>query len=240
MNKAGDTSVETYPPSCGAAFGYKKYLKGQIPEKVYAWRGNHQSHYPYTYPVDGMFGFNTTPSRTDAMQLPNPGSQSMFHQTDFIPADAVNHAQGNWTKVYNGGKGHWWDRPGLVFKADPDGPGSSASLFGPGHDGAHYPAGTGGNGTDTARGPVAKGLAPGILEEMGIYRNFIWGKAGTDRTWADNADYEIHLPPNLFMFGQGPITFSNSLLKLPATNKAPPRTSDVNHRIIFSVMLEYR
>jgi len=239
---------ENHPPCCGSAFGYKKYRKGQIPEKVYGWRGDHAIVYPYDYTDRVRYGgFNSTPSYTDAMMLPNACLQGLFTQTDFIPPDAVNHAIGNWDKVFNGGKGHWFARstPPSNFTGH-DGCGSSASIFGPGHDGGQYPAGSGGPGTDTARGPVAKGLAPGILVEMGLYRNFIWGKSRTWNTEGDAGDFEIHLPPNLFMFGQGPIAFSDNLLSLPPVAIPPDRLRNTvpdqpgTHAVYFSVMLEYR
>jgi len=236
---------ENSPPNCGAAFGYKKYLKGEIPQKVYAWRGNHHNNYPYDYPNSAYCGFNTEASFNGAMMLPNPANngKGAFYRNDFIAPDAVGHAKGNWTKVFNGGNGHWWDRsttPGENFATN-DGPGSNGSIFGPGYNGGHYPAGTGGPGTDTARGPTATKIADGVLDELGMLKLFVKGKAGADSQHADDGDFVVVLPPDLFLFSQLPFNYDTSLLKLGTGMMIPgDRMANTSYQISFNVILEFK
>jgi len=236
---------ENHPPNCGAPFGYKRYLKGNVPRKVYAWRGNHNTHgYPYNYDDNGTYcGFNTSASFNGAMMLPNPGSQSMFSQTDFIAADAVNHSKGDWDKVFNGGNGHYFARPG-AFK-NHDGPGSNASIFGSGYNGGQYPAGTGSAGTDTARGTEATHIAKGILDEFGFFKNFVKGAApetDENKTGSDGS-FTLNVPSDVFPFGMAPLSIDTSKLQLP---KAVPPTDRLDstglteYKITFAVILEYK
>ena len=240
MNKASASDKEDYPPACGSSFGYKHYQQGEIPKKVYAWKGNSMFGYPYNYATRAYCGFNITPSAdpTTALMLPNCGAQGDFHQTDAIAPDAEKHYIGDWTKVFNGGNGHWWTRGG--FLQTNDGPGSSGSFFGRGYDGGHFPGGSGGPGTDTARGPTATRIADDVVDEFGLLKLFVKGKAGTDDQHADNGDYEVILPPDLFLFGQLPFQYDTSLLKLPTSNPPSARFLAPTPKMVFAVILEFR
>ena len=240
-NAAGKPGVEDYPPSCGGAFGYKHYSQGEIPQKVYAWSGRAMPAYPYDYMDSQRFsGFNTTPSRTRAMMLPNCGGQTYFHRSDMLAPDAETHYEGDWTKVYNGGNGHWWDRGGGLLPPPNDGPGSSGSFFGRGYDGGHFPGGSGGPGTDTARGPTANKMADGLMDELGILKLFVKGKA-QDSNHAESGQFEVILPPDLFLFGQLPFQHDVSLLKLPAGRVPGDRNEEAPRlAMTFAVILEFK
>ena len=171
------------------------------------------------------------------MMLPNCGAQGDFHQTDAIAPDAETHHFGDWTKVFNGGNGHWWNRfPGIFNN---DGPGSSGSFFGRGYDGGHFPGGSGGPGTDTARGPTATRMADGLLDEFGLLKLFVKGKSG-DRNHGDNGDYQVVLPPDLFLFGQLPFQYDTSLLHLPVSNAPSARDIAPTPTMVFAVILEFK
>ena len=238
------SDLDEYPPACGSAFGYKRYTKGEIPTKVYGWRGFHMNPFPYPYDDHSRyFGFDTKPAIdvNTSLMLPNCGGQQQFHQTDFLPSDAVTHQIGDWTKVFNGGKGHYWVRPFFPFRPDNDGAGSNASFFGPGYDGGHFPGGSGGPGTDTSRGPAATHIADGVLDELGLLKVFVKGKPASDNNHADNGDYEVVLPPDLFLFGQLPFQYDTSLLKLPVGNlPCDRRTYLPGPSMIFAVILEFK
>jgi len=245
MKGADLTTVEDHPPSCGAAFGYKKYLKGSIPQRVYGWRGTHFEAYPYDYTNRLKYaGFNTSASSGDgAMMLPNPCGNQFFTQTDFVAPDAENNAIGSWDKVFNGGNGHWFDRstPTGANFATNDGPGSNGSIFGRGYNGGKFPAGTGGPGTDTARGPVAKKIADGVFDELGLVKYFTQGLAGTDTAKADNGAYEVVLPPGLFLFSQLPFQYDTSLLQISSGMSEPgPRSVRFDGVLSFNVILEFK
>ncbi len=243
MNKATTTDAEAYPPACGSSFGYKHYSKGEVPKKVYAWKGNSMIGFPYDYTAKRAYcGFGDTPSYTTGapMMLPNCGAQGDFHQTDAIAPDAETHHEGDWTKVFNGGNGHYWDRPTFPFRPDNDGAGSSGSFFGRGYDGGHFPGGSGGPGTDTARGPTATRMADGLLDEFGLLKLFVKGKASADNNHADNGDYQVVLPPDLFLFGQLPFQYDASLLHLPVSNPPSARTLAPTPKMVFAVILEFK
>jgi len=245
MKQVGSGQAEDYPPSCGAAFGYKKYLKGSVPQKVYGWRGSHMP-YPFTYSDKSRYGgFNTSASLAGAMLIPNPTDNSHFNNSDLIAPDAEANKIGAWDVVYNGGNGHWFDRgTGLTHK-DRDAPGSNGSIFGRGVDGAgEYPSGTGGPGTTTARGPVAERMSSEVFEELGALRHFIKGKAydGTDPDYyADNGDFVINPDAGMLMLGGVPVGWDASKLKLGTGIMNPgQRTVAPSYAMSFNVILEYR
>ena len=228
---------EDYPPACGAAFGYRRYVQGEIPHKVYAWQGYAMPAYPYDYMDNTRFsGFNTTASLSGAMLLPNPGGQTYFHKADMIAPDAEAHYEGDWTTVFNGGNGHYWDRTGEGTSHD--GPGSCGSFFGRGYAGGKFPGGSGGPGTDTARGPVATKIADDVLDEMGIFKWFVEGKSQNDNH-GDNGEFDVVVPSDLFLFGQLPFHYDASLLKLPSCIAPGDRTEHTSHSITFAVILEF-
>jgi len=236
--------AENRPPSCGAAFGYKKYLKGSVPQKVYGWRGSHMP-FPYTYNDKSRYGgFNTSASLTGAMLIPNPTDNSHFNQTDLLAPDAEANKIGAWDIVYNGGNGHWWDRNASNYTTN-DAPGSNGSIFGRGVNGAgHYPSGTGGPGTDTARGPVAERMSSEVFEELGALRNLIKGKSydGTDPDkYADNGDFVINPDAGMLMLGGVPVGWDATKLKLGTGMMNPgPRDVAPTYKMSFNVILEYR
>ena len=238
MNKAAQGGYQDYPPACGSSFGYKHYSRGEVPQKVYAWKGRNFGAYPYDYTdQNAYFGFNIGPSKTGALMLPNCGAQSYFFQSDFIAPDAENNNFGDWTKIFNGGNGHYYDD---ALQIDfHDGPGSSGSIFGRGYNGDIYPAGSGGPGTATARGPEATHMAKGVMDELGLLKLFVKGKAA-DRDHADNGDYQVVLPPDLFLFGQLPFDYNTSLLKLPVSTPPPNRKTIPNYSMVFAVILEFK
>ena len=243
MNQAGNQQGDEYPPACGSSFGYKHYSQGEIPQRVYGWKGNSMAGYPYNYaPIDKYCGFNTEPTRDTGspLMLPNCGAQGDFHKTDAIAPDAETHHIGDWTKVFNGGNGHYWHRASFPFRPNYDGAGSSGSFFGRGYDGGHYPGGSGGPGTDTARGPVATRMADGLLDEFGLLKLFVKGKAAADNEHADNGDYQVVLPPDLFLFGQLPFQYDASLLHLPVSNAPSARNVAPTPTMVFAVILEFK
>ena len=237
-NKAGKSDQNDYPPACGTSFGYMKYEQGEIPQRVYAWRGRVMP-YPFKYNDSERFcGFNSTPSLNDAMMLPNTSAQGNFHQTDFLATDAETHRVGDWTKVFNGGNGHWYSGGGVSLHED--GPGSSGSIFGHGYDGDIYPGGSGGPGTATARGPAATHIADGVLEEFGLLKLFIKGKPASDDQHADNGAFRVVLPPDLFLFAQLPFQYDASLLKLPESISPARRQTVTSTNMVFAVILEFK
>lgn len=164
---ARNTQSENHPPDCGCAFGIVTIKGDDVPEKIYAWRGRHQVSYPYTYPKDRTFGFNSTPSRDGAWLLPNMTGNHIFTNTDFIAPDAVNNNWGDFDAVYNGGNGHFYSR---TINGH-DSPGSNGSPFGDGKTSTtEYPASCGGSGTETGRGPKALGIGLNILKPLGSLR----------------------------------------------------------------------
>ncbi len=243
MNQATTNEHENYPPACGSSFGYKHYSQGEIPQKVYAWKGNSMAAYPYNYASGRSYcGFNTEPSYTTGspMMIPNCGAQGYFFKTDSIAPDAEAHYIGDWTKVFNGGNGHYWDRAVFPFAPTNDGAGSSGSFFGRGYDGKHFPGGSAGPGTDTARGPTATKIADGLLDEFGLLKLFTKGKAAADDNHADNGDYQVVLPPDLFLFGQLPFQYDTSLLHLPVSNPPSARQLAPTPTMVFAVILEFK
>ena len=230
---------EDYPPACGAAFGYRHYFQGEIPNKLYGWQGYAMLSYPYDYMDNKRFaGINTTASLSGSMLIPNPGGQSYFHKSNFIAPDAESHYEGDWTRVFNGGNGHYWDRPSFPVVPNYDGTGSCGSFFGRGYDGGHYPGGSGGPGTDTARGPVATKIADGVLDVMGVFKWFVKGKS-QDNNHGDNGEFEIVMPPDLFLFGQAPFHYDASLLKFPSCTPPGDRTEHTSHDATLAVILEF-
>ena len=244
MNQATGNVHENYPPACGSSFGYKHYSQGEVPTKVYAWKGNSMIGFPYDYTAKRAYcGFSDTPSYTtgEPMMLPNCGAQGDFFKTDSIAPDAETHHIGDWTKVFNGGNGHWWDRSvSPFFQNTNDGPGSSGSFFGRGYDGGHFPGGSGGPGTDTARGPTATRMADGLMDELGLLKLFVKGKAASDNNHADDGDYQVVLPPDLFLFGQLPFQYDTSLLHLPVSNTPSARNLAPTPKMVFAVILEFK
>ena len=106
---------------------------------------------------------------------------------------------------------------------------------------ANSRAGSGGPGTDTARGPIATHIADGVLDELGLLKLFVKGKAASDSNHADNGDYQVVLPQDLFLFGQLPFQYDTSLLKLPVGNlPCDRRTYLPGPSMIFAVILEFK
>ncbi len=191
------------PPDCGSAFGIVTLKGDNIPEKLYAWRGSHQS-YPYTYTKDTTFGFNSTPSRDDAWLLPNMTGSFKFTNTDFIAPDAVNNHWGDFDAVYNGGNGHFFSSSSGDTH---DSPGSNGSPFGTGKASTtQYPASCGGSGTTSARGPKAKGIGSDILKPLGSLRPHASElEPPTARANYDggNGGFEFILPSDSFGMARG-------------------------------------
>jgi len=247
MKGADLTTKEDHPASCGAAFGYMKWLKGSIPQKIYGWRGLHSPGYPYDYTdLTRYSGFGTSASTTGAWLLPNPTGNHFFTQTDFIAPDAVNNAKGGWTKVFNGGNGHWWDRSsGLGTDTTKDAPGSNGSIFGPGQNGAgRYPSGLAGPGTTTARGSADVSMSLEVMDELGPLRFFIKGKAydGTDPDkHADEGNFLIDPTAGMLVDTGIPVQWDATNLKLGTGMMAPgPRDIRPTQKISFNVILEYK
>lgn len=185
MNKTGDSPASKWPPAAGAAFGTFTLKGGGIPEKLYYWRGQHQTSATYNYTNKSNFsGCGASADLNKANLLPNPGSQGLFLRQDLKAADAENNNFANfaaWDAVYNGGDGHFWVNPspppkGADYLPGNDTPGSNGSIFGRGKtcaDGAKFPASCGGSGTATAYGPLARGVAePSILRPLGAIRPY--------------------------------------------------------------------
>jgi len=247
MKGADLTTSEDHPASCGCAFGYMKWNKGSIPQKIYAWRGLHHGAYPYSYTdLQRYSGFGTSPSTTGAWMLPNPCGNHFFTQTDFVAPDATGNAKGDWTKVFNGGNGHWWDRrTSLVYDTTKDAPGSNGSIFGPGQNGAgKYPAGLAGSGTDTARGSADISMSLEVMDELGPLRYFIKGKAydGTDPDkHADEGNFQIDTSAGMLVDTGIPVQWDASGLQLGTDMMAPgPRDIRPTQKISFNVILEYK
>ena len=72
------------PGCCGAAFGYKVFMKGNVPQKLYAWRGGSgPPSLPYTYSDNAYFsGFNDSPVRGGGYELPLAAKQSAMGSSD--------------------------------------------------------------------------------------------------------------------------------------------------------------
>jgi len=247
MKGADLATKEDHPASCGCAFGYMKWNKGSIPQKIYAWRGLHSPGYPYDYTdLTRYSGFGTSASTTGAWMLPNPTGNHFFTQTDFVAPDAAANAKGGWTKVFNGGNGHWWDRSGLGgFDTTKDAPGSNASIFGPGQNGAgKYPAGLAGPGTTTARGSADISMSLEVMDELGPLRFFIKGKAydGTDPDkHADEGNFQIDTTAGMLVDTGIPVQWDATNLKLGTGMMSPgPRDVRPTQKISFNVILEYK
>ena len=214
MNKYNASDREDYPPACGCAFGYKKFRKENVPQRLYGWIGALASTFPYDYSDSSAYGgFNIGPSRTGAWELPTPTRQGFFHKTDYLAPNVYGHAKGQWDAVFPGGNGHWFKRTLVV--TSPDGCGSNASVFGRGYPGDVFPGGTGGPGTATARGPVATHIADGVLDELGAFKRFVKGKAQVSPVQGDNGDFVVDIPSDMFEFAGAPVSPDGSLLKLP-------------------------
>jgi len=232
-------TLKVLPPCCGAAFGYKKFYKGNIPQKLYAWRGRHQEEYPYTYPKDRTFGFNTEPTRDGAYLLPNMGGKHMFPQTDFIPADAKNNHYGDWDVVFNGGKGHYWEWQG-IGEPDHDGMGSNGSVFGDGYDGSEYPAGSGSDGLVGARGTAANLMDSKILKEWGPTQRLISGDDPTDNLIGTSGKAKFAVPANIFAVAAAPFAINGNDIKLPSPDAPLRRTDKSGSNLTFVVLQEWR
>jgi len=245
MKGADLSTKEDHPPSCGAAFGYKKFTKGNIPQKMYAWRGLHFDAYPYDYSrTDRYTGINTSPTGVGAMKLPNPCGNHFFTQSDFIAPDAEGNYLGDWDVVFNGGNGHWWDR-GRATSFPTDAPGSNGSIFGPGQNGAgQFPAGLASSGTTTARGSADISMSLEVMNELGPLRFFIKGKAydGTDPDkHADEGNFQIDTTAGMLVDTGIPVQWDASGLKLGTGMSVPgPRDVRFDGVLSFNVILEYK
>jgi len=247
MKGADLTTKEDHPPSCGAAFGYMKWTKGSIPQKIYGWRGLHFGAYPYDYTdLTRYSGFGTSASTTGAWMIPNPCGNHFFTRTDFVAPDAAGNAKGDWNKVFNGGNGHWYDRDTTNFTdTTKDAPGSNGSIFGPGQNGAgKYPAGLAGSGTDTARGSADISMSLEVMDELGPLRFFIKGKAydGADPDkHADEGNFQIDTSAGMLVDTGIPVQWDASQLRLGSGMMAPgPRDVRPTQKISFNVILEYK
>ena len=234
---------EHYPPSCGAAFGYRRWTQGSIPKRLYAWYGS-RGAYPYDYTALSVFGgFNSAATNIGASELPNPTNNRNFHRTDFVAPDAVTNKRGDWDVVYNGGDGHWYDRGTDKTR---DAPGSNASIFGPGKDGAgKYPSGLASPGSTTARGSSDIRMALEIMPELGALRRFIKGKAyaGSDpNKFADEGLFQVVPGLGTLMAGGVPAQWNADKLKLlGALNPPGPRDIAYGYgqKATCSILLEY-
>jgi len=180
------------------------------------------------------------------MKLPNPCGNHFFTQTDFVAPDAEGNYLGDWDVVFNGGNGHWYDRASGGFPdQSKDAPGSNASIFGPGQNGAgKYPAGLAGPGTDTARGSADIAMSLEVMNELGPLRFFIKGKAydGTDPDkHADEGNFQIDTTAGMLVDTGIPVQWDASNLQLGTGMMAPgPRDIRPTQKISFNVILEYK
>jgi len=244
MDKTG--SPANYPGSCGASFGYARLLKGNIPQKLYAWKGWYDG-YPYTYSDPyHTSGFSDTPSnafRAGAYQIPVPARQSNFRRRSFPGPDAVAGKHGDWAVTFSGGTGAWVDTQssaGITFGGY-GGAGSNASIFGPGYNAnGHYGGGTGGNATATARGAAATSMHPDVIPEWAqITKAFITASDPTDTGFGASGDATFGpLPTNLYLYAASvPFAIDESLLVLPSGIAIPNNAPGANDLTITLTIL---
>lgn len=213
----------THPPDCGSAFGIVTLREEDIPERIYAFRGAHQSGATYTYPIERTFGFSRNLSRTGAWLLPNMGANHYFTDNDFPAADAVNHHWGDFDVIYNGGDGHFFPITGALTH---DSPGSNGSPFGAGITStSQYPASCGGSGTSTARGPKADGIQDDILTPLGSLRPYaseIEPEQDKLNLWGGAGGFEFVLPSGLFGMENG-VPYTTDVTKVRIEGGIAPR-----------------
>lgn len=236
MDKTG--SPANYPGSCGAAFGYARLLKGNIPQKLYAWKGWYDNYpYAYTDPYHTS-GFSDTPSnafRAGAYQIPVPAKQGVFWRRSFPAPDAVAGKHGDWAVTFSGGTGAWVYNQSpteLTFATGYGGAGSNGSIFGPGYNAnGNYGGGTGGNATATARGPAATSMHPDVLPEWAqITKAFVTASDPTNPGLGAAGDATFGpLPTNLYLYAASvPFAIDESLLVLPSGIAIPNNAPGAN------------
>lgn len=249
MNKATVATVGEYPPAAGACFGTFTLHGQQIPEKLYMWRGDHQTSATYDYTQKNRYsGVNGTQSRDGANLLPNPGAQGYFHNQNMLAADGVSHNFSDfcaWDAVYNGGDGYFWPARQRVWNTDT--PGSNGSIFGPGKTcsgSARYPASCGNAGTATERGALAHGVGePRVLMPLGSMRPFateVGPASGTadESTKGGDGAATLSLPSDVFgIAGGAPFTPKTSI-SLPGGNKPVNRNSGTSYEIVVVCLVE--
>jgi len=244
LDKASDAN--NYPGSCGAAFGYARLLKGNIPQKLYAWKGWWDT-FPYRYndPYHTS-GFSFEPRNNfqeGAFQIPVPAKQSNFRRRSFPAPDAVAGKHGDWAITFSGGAGAWSSTPPdftFTFAA-----GSSASIFGPGYDATPgFAGGTGGPATATARGPAATRMHPDVIPEWAaITKAFIVGDDPT-QSRLEGASGKAKfgpLPTNLYLYSASvPFAIDDTLLKLPTGMETPYPSGGTNKMsITLTIINQY-
>ena len=220
---ARGTVSDSHPPDCGSAFGIITIKGDDIPQKIYAWRGRHQPGYPYTYPKDRTFGFNSTPSREGAWLLPNMTGNQIFNNTDFVAPDAINNHWGDFDAVYNGGNGHFYSPSSTAH----DSPGSNGSPFGNGKTSTtEYPASCGGSGTAQGRGPKARGIGLDILKPLGSLRPHAIELEPTDLyREGGTGGFEFELPTGSFGMARGvPYTPNATVVRVDGGQPPKDRT----------------
>lgn len=250
MNKATASNKGEYPPAAGACFGTFTLHGQQIPEKLYMWRGDHQTNATYNYTQKNRYsGVNSARSRDGANLLPNPGNQGDFHQTNFLAADGQAHNFSDfcaWDAVYNGGDGYYWNKtsPKGSNPWGSDTPGSNGSIFGTGKTcsgSARFPASCGGGGSATARGPLAQGVSePKILQPLGAMRPYTEeiAPSTTLQTLGGNGSAALKLPSDVFgIAGGAPFTPKTSIT-LPGGNFPYPRDRSPDYEIVVVCLIE--
>jgi len=227
---------------CGAAFGYKIFRKGNIPQKLFAWRGaGGPSSLPYTYSRNQDFsGFNDSTSRTNAYELPLAAVQSAMNgRNDYLPPDAENNYRGVWDTVFNGGRG----AKNTSNFVGGGGGGANGTIFGRGGNAnLIYGGGTGGNATATARGPAAVAMHEKVFKNWSpIFKSFIKGddsEAPSDRYGA-SGKAKFVVPTGNFILASGPTNIETAGVVLPEPAWPPPSTIINDDVMNFVVLCEY-
>ncbi len=238
-----NSPLASRPPDCGIAFGIITLKGDDIPKKLYVFRGRHQQTYPYTYEKNRTFGFSSTVSRDGGWLLPNMCGQSAFTNTDFIAPDAVNNHWGDFDAIYNGGNGNFYSPSSTAH----DSPGSNGSPFGNGKTSTtEYPASCGGSGTDTSRGPKARGIGSDILKPLGGLRAHaieIEPPAGGLNYLGGNGGFEFELPTGSFGMARGvPYTPEPTIVRVAGgkypNNRVVPERS-ITYTPSIYILFEY-
>ena len=233
------------PGCCGAAFGYKVFTKGNVPQKLYAWRGGGgPPSIPYTYSDDVYFsGFNDSPSRGGGYELPLAALQSAMGTSDtYLAPDAENHSRGDWNVVFNGGNGAKLAVSPFPF-AEEGGAGANGSIFGPGgHANEMYGGGTGGDATSSARGPSAIGMHEKVFENWSpMFKGWIQGdNSNLSQSWqGESGKAKISVPSGRFLLSGGPTNIDTTNIVLPSPS-IPPGSKTINDDVMnFVILSEY-
>ncbi len=238
-------TADSSPGCCGAAFGYKVFTKGNVPQKLYAWRGGGgPPSLPYTYSDDAYFsGFNDSPVRGGGYEIPLAALQSAMGTSDtYLAPDAENHYRGDWDVVFNGGNGAKLTTSPFPFGGQ-GGAGANGTIFGPGGNANdQYGGGTGGNATSSARGPSAIVMHEKVFENWSpMFKTWIQGDTSnlTNSWQGESGKAKIAVPSGRFLLSGGPtnIDTANVILPEPAI---PPGSNTINDDVMnFVILSEY-